>query len=349
MSRLRAVLVIVVLGFVAVRPALGQAPVYPGQTWARVPSIDRVGWSGEKLKEARAYAGTIKTDAVMIVAGGLVLDEWGETTTRFNVHSIRKSFLSALYGVHVRDGRVQLSKTLGELTIDDRDALSSLEKSATVADLLKARSGVYHPALYETPAMAMARPARGSYRPGTFWYYNNWDFNALGTVLEQATKTSIFEDLKARIADPIGMEDFRVEDGTYIRGPESVHAAYPFRMTARDMARFGLLYLRGGQWRERSVVPREWVEESTRAHSDLGQSGGYGYLWWVAPNGGAHFPSATFKGQVFSARGFGGHYIVIVPYLDLVVVHRVNTDIQGRYVTDSQFGHLVQLILDARK
>ncbi len=145
------------------------------------------------------------------------------------------------------------------------------------------------------------------------------------------------------------MEDFRIEDGSYVRGPESIHAAYPFRMSARDMARFGLLYLRGGQWRGRSVVPREWVEESTRSFSELGQSGGYGYLWWVAPNGGPHFTSAYFNGRVFSARGAGGHFIVVVPYLDLVVVHRVDTDVQGRQVTGAQFGHLMQLILNARR
>jgi len=91
------------------------------------------------------------------------------------------------------------------------------------------------------------------------------------------------------------MEDFRLEDGEHFRGPESVHAAYPFRMTARDMARFGLLYARGGQWRERSIVPREWVEESTRSYSNIGEAGGYGYLWWVAPNGGPHFTSASSK------------------------------------------------------
>ena len=266
-----------------------------------------------------------------------------------DVHSIRKSYLSALYGIHVHEGRIQLSKTLADLGIDDQSPLTAVEKRATVADLLKARSGVYHPALAETPNMALARPARGSYPPGVFWYYNNWDFNVLGTILEQTTKRSIFEEFKARIADALEMEDFRLEDGIHFSGPASVHAASPFRMTARDMARFGLLYLRGGQWRGRSIVPREWVEESTRAFSDIGQSGGYGYLWWVAPNGGPHFTSAYFNGRVFSAQGFGGHYIVVVPYLDLVVVHRVNTDMQGRFVTGSQFGRLMQLILDAWK
>lgn len=320
----------------------------PGKSWERAPSPESLGWSTDKLQLARDYAATIQTAAVTIVVDGVVLDEWGETTKRFKVHSIRKSFLSALYGVQVKEGRIRLTATLAELGVDDNEPrLTAIEKQATVGDLLKARSGIYHAALYETPGMAMSRPARGSYPPGTFWYYNNWDFNALGTIYEQLTKTTVFDDFKQRIAEPLDMEDFRHEDGTHVRGDASIHAAYAFRMTARDMARFGLLYLHGGRWRERQVVPREWVAESTRAYSSLGQAGGYGYMWWVSA-GGPHFTSAFFKGEVFSAQGAGGHYIVVVPYLDLVVVHRVNTDVQGRQVTNSQFGHLIQLIMNAK-
>jgi CubicO group peptidase (beta-lactamase class C family) len=72
----------------------------------------------------------------MIVVGGLVVDEWGDTATRFNIHSIRKSLLSALYGIHVRDGQIQLSKTLADLGIDDRNPLTPVEKGATVGDLI---------------------------------------------------------------------------------------------------------------------------------------------------------------------------------------------------------------------
>ncbi len=169
MISIRAALAVVLLLIVIpAYPGLGQAPIYPGATWTRVPSGDQVGWSEAKLKEARAYAGTIDTAAVMIIVGGLVLDEWGETTKRLNIHSIRKSLLSALYGMHVRDGQIELSKTLADLGIDDRNPLTPVEKSATVGDLLKARSGIYHPALYETRDMALARPARGSYAPGVF-------------------------------------------------------------------------------------------------------------------------------------------------------------------------------------
>lgn len=322
-------------------------PGYPGASWEKMPSPGECGWSAEKLGVARAYAATIASDAVMVVVGGRIVDEWGGTARRFNTHSIRKALLSALIGIHVGERRIRLADTLAGLGIDDNEPLTAAEKQATVADLLEARSGVYHPALYETAVNAAARPARGSYRPGAFWYYNNWDFNALGTIVERAAGRSLFEDFRTRIADPIGMEDFRVGDGSYVRGPESIHPAYPFWLTARDLARFGLLFLRHGRWRGAPIVARDWIEESTRSHSDLGQKGGYGYMWYVAPAGGPHLTSAWFDGPVISAQGFGGHYLVLVPHLDLVVVHRVDTETPDRQVTEAQFGRLMQLILDS--
>ena len=78
------------------------------------------------------------------------------------------------------------------------------------------------------------------------------------------------------------MEDFRPTDGHYHHGPESRHPVYKLRMSARDLARVGLLYLRGGRWGAKQIVPEDWVHESTRVHSDLGGGQGYGYLWWSA-------------------------------------------------------------------
>lgn len=323
--------------------------VYPGKSWEHVSSPDAAGWSSDALKAAREYAATINTEAVMIVAGGRVVDEWGPTSTPFNIHSIRKSLLSALYGIHVADGEIDLSKTMGDLGMDDNaPSLTDDEKQATIHDLLKARSGIYHPALYETAGMAAARPPRHSHAPGTFWYYNNWDFNALGFIFEHLTKRNLFRDFQARIAGPIGMEDFRIEDTEYVGGADSVYPAYPFRLTARDMARFGLLFLRNGRWGWRQIVPADWVADSVKSYSDAGESGGYGYLWWIAANG-RHLPGVSLPDGSYSARGAGGHYILVIPAYDLVIVHRVNTDIRGRSVSGAEFGRLVKLILDARR
>ena len=65
----------------------------------------------------------------------------------------------------------------------------------------------------ESLDMRAARPIRGSHDPGTFWYYNNWDFNVLGTIFRQETGADIFEDFKKQFAVPLQMEDFRVTLG----------------------------------------------------------------------------------------------------------------------------------------
>ena len=103
--------------------------------------------------------------------------------------------------------------------IDDNEpSLTETEKQATVGDLIKARSGIYHPALYEHPIMKARRPERHSHAPGTFYYYNNWDFNALGTIFEQETGTKIFEEFDRRIAKSLQMEDFKISDCHYVTG-----------------------------------------------------------------------------------------------------------------------------------
>jgi len=125
----------------------------------------------------------------------------------------------------------------------------------------------------------------------------------------------IGEAFYQRIAKPIGMEDFQPSDGFYFGGPLSIHPAYHFEITARDMARFGLLYLRHGRWNGKQIVPEAWVEKSSHAsemvQTDGVDRGGYEYLWW-ADSGGVHFPEVSLPG-IYSARGNGAHFIFIIP------------------------------------
>jgi CubicO group peptidase (beta-lactamase class C family) len=86
-----------------------------------------------------------------------------------------------LYGIHVGRGDIDLDATLAELDIDDiTPYLTPIEKTATIRDLLLSRSGIYHEAAGESQSMIDLRPERGSHPPGTYFYYNNRDFNALG-------------------------------------------------------------------------------------------------------------------------------------------------------------------------
>src|SRR5438477_922429 len=153
---------------------------FPEGDWDHVePDVD--GWSREMLAKAEAWSRQIGSTAVMVVHRGAVVAQWGDTAAKTPLASVRKSVLNALIGNAVERGQVNLSQPIGALGIDDNEpSLSAEEKSATVRDLLQARSGIYHAALYEPPGDAAQRPPRFSHKPGTFWYYNNWDFNALG-------------------------------------------------------------------------------------------------------------------------------------------------------------------------
>jgi CubicO group peptidase (beta-lactamase class C family) len=321
---------------------------FPGAHW--LPAAIGSGWSQSVLDEARAYAQTLDTAAVMIVHRGRTVYQWGDVAARYKCHSIRKSLLSALIGIHVHARHIDLERSLADLGIDDRERLTERERAATILDLLTARSGIYHPTHYETERMVRIKPARHSHGPGTWWCYNNWDFNALGTIFEQLVGRSLFEEFRDRIAAPLAMEDFRYDetrrDGEYVHSDVSVHAAYPFRLSARDLARFGLLYLHGGRWNGTQVIPEKWVRMSVRPYSAASDRGAYGYMWWVAHQD-IHFPQMSVPHGTYSARGARGHYVVVIPARELVVVHRVDTDITGHAVTSIAFGALLERILDA--
>jgi CubicO group peptidase (beta-lactamase class C family) len=181
--------------------------------WQRYQSAEDAGFSTEKLAQVKAFYDSTPAKAVMVVPRGGVVAAWGDVERRFKSHSIRKSLLSSLYGVYMKKGLIDINKSLGSLGIADRVELTEAEKTAKVSDLLKTRSGVYLEAALEDKKTW--RPKRGSHLPGTFQYYNNWDFNVLGSIFRQETKEDIFEAFKREIADRLGMQDFRIMDGAY--------------------------------------------------------------------------------------------------------------------------------------
>jgi CubicO group peptidase (beta-lactamase class C family) len=285
----------------------------PGSEWERLDPAAS-GWSADRLAAAEAWSHRIGSTVVMVIQHGAVVAQWGDVAAKTPLASVRKSLLSALYGNAVARGDINLTQTLAQLGIEDNEpSLSAEEKTATVRDLLEARSGVYHAALYETPSMAAIRPPRHSHPPGMFWYCNNWDFNTLGAIYEHATRHSIFDAFASEIATPIGMQDYQPSDGTYVTGADSVYPAYPFDMSARDLARFGLLYLHHGKWQDRQLVPAQWVEESTQPYSQSGFGPGYGYLWWTGFVDNAVAPGVNLPKGTFFAWGAGGQFAFVMP------------------------------------
>ncbi len=322
---------------------------YPGTEWQHIAPA-QAGWSADQLAHAQDWSQTIGTSAVVVVQHGAIVAEWGDVTANILLNSARKSLLSALIGIAVGHHQIDPNATLAELGIDDNPpSLTAEEKQATVRDLLEARSGVYHPAAYETPGMAAERPPRGSHAPGTFWYYNNWDFNTLGAIYEHAVGQSVFTAFAQQIAQPIGMQDFNAHDCRYYRETSSNYPAYLFFASARDLARFGLLFLHHGRWRNQQVIPAAWVDESTRPYSTTEGGAGYGYLWWTAfsdrPLPAWHLPPGSYF-----ANGNGGQMVFVIPSDDLVIVHLARMGSAAAHpagVGHHQVAQLLGMILDA--
>ena len=313
-------------------------------------SPEEVGWSSSALEDAAEFAEQIVSAAVMAAKNGEVFFSWGNISRNYNCHSIRKPMFGSIFGIHANLGNIDLNSTIRELGIDDiPPSLTEEEKEATVKELLQSKSGIYHPAAAETQYMEDTRPERGSHPHGTYYYYNNWDFNSLGTIFRQETGADIFEEFKRLIADPIGMEDFEISNCQYYyQYNKSEHPAYSFRMSARDLLRFGILYQQSGNWKGTQIIPQNWITESTTAYSSDEEAfgRGYGYLWYVIPEDSEFAQMVGYPGYYHT--GIGVHLILVIPELQLTYVYRYDTDDPNWIDPGEDSQILFQMILDAR-
>ena len=316
----------------------------PKENWGKYKQIEQSGFSIEKLAVAKAYYDSLNSSAFLIIQNGKVVADWGEINRRFILHSVRKSFLNSLYGIYSENRTIDLNKTIGEIGITDKDSLSELEKSAKIIHLLKVRSGVYHKAAAEPSWVDDYRPERNSVQPDSLWFYNNWDFNVLGTIFEQFTQTSIYEALYNDIASPLQMQDYRIIDGEYYYELEySNHPAYHLKMSARDLARYGQLFLQQGLWNDKQIFSKTWVDGSTYPVSKHGGGGEigrwYGWLWNVS--------EYYQEYKMYYAAGVGGQFLAIFPTEDLILVNLCNTYRKDK-LYDREIIKLFDLILASK-
>ena len=331
-----------------------------GTTLPRVEPAE-AGFSVEALAELREFLDGSGSSALIVLHDGRIVFEWGDTRRVHLIHSMRKALLNSLYGIAVARGAIDTSATLAQLGIDDIGGLTDAERSARVADLLRSRSGVYHDAAAESEAMTADRPARGTHAPGEAWYYNNWDFNVLGAILERATGRSVYEMFRDEIAVPIGMRDYRgvhdsidgsarvlgvpAADGFYQLEPDrSRYPAYHFRMSAYDLALYGELYRRGGEWAGRQLVPADWIATSTQPRSVVDAEHGlaYGMLWDVV------IPDSPDETPAFYHTGANVHMLGVYPESGIVFVHRVDTEGEADFEERSLY-RIISLIFAAHE
>ena len=318
------------------------------------------GYSEEKLKALEMLLQASGSESLLLLHEGKVFFSWGDVSRKRLVHSMRKALLNGLIGQCVAKGKLDLDATLAQMQVDDiMPSLSAAEKEATLLQVLQSRSGVYHEAAAESEGMAAQRPARGSHAPGNHYYYNNWDFNVAGFLFEKHCGTDIYSAFDERIARPLGMQDWRknitnapangalpgadVDCFYQLEATRSRYPAYHFRLSARDLARYGQLFLNRGRWGGRPIVPEAWIAESTRPVSIIDARYGlaYGLLWDVL------VPDSPQEQASFFHTGAGVHMLGVYPKHKLVMVHRVNTE-DGAPFDDGKLYAIIRAIHAAR-
>ena len=290
--------------------------------------IEDLGWNPKRLDAVFNYAAGLSTDSFMIVTNGQRVGAFGDLSKSYSVHSIRKSLLSALVGQQLAShtNELRLEATLLELGIDDAPVpLTQLQRQTTVRHLLRSVSGINHPAAASGSLQADIdrRLGHAENQPGTIWAYNNWDYNALTTIFEKATGSGIAELFDVGIAQPVGMQDFDRFDVSYLLDlQQSEHRAAMFKMSARDLARVGSLYLNRGAAGGQRVLAENWIDLITADFTETGFGGlrnGHGYLWWI-PAEETGLPEGTFW-----AWGLGNQALIVIPKWNTVIIHQSDT------------------------
>ena len=246
----------------------GASTVFPAAEWDRHARPEAAGFCPAGLDTVTARARELSTTAIMAVVGGRVSTSTATLTTVSYLASVRKSMLSMLYGNYVESGSNPPEQDARRSEHRRQRRPPPLEKQATIADLLGARSGVYHAASNRGDNLADA-PPRGSQKPGTYYLYSNWDFNALGTIFEQETGQNIYDALERDLARPIGMQDF--DRATHRRNGDAT-TSHPPRLPHEPLdARHGAHRLPHAARRElerAAGVPRDWAQrDPSRRHA----------------------------------------------------------------------------------
>jgi len=273
--------------------------------------------------------------SLLVIKNGYLIAEGyfneGSVDQKDRLQSVTKSYTSALVGIALEQGYLSsvdqkmldfFPEVAGQIT-DPR------KEQITIRDLLQMRAGYpweeTDPALWDGLLSGYYVPLIEGFPltadPGTEFQYSNLTSNWLGIIVDRATGTNLKAYAEENLFLPIGVEvgDWGTDADGHNNGCGDLH------FTARDAAKFGLLYLNDGEYEGNQVISASWVRESLQGYSEnINATGGfpanwglslknigYGYQWWSARVGEHHFDFAW---------GHGGQLIVLLDELDMVIV-----------------------------
>lgn len=339
---------------------------------AEAPSLapatpESQGVDAKRLAAALRYLeANVPSDGVrqtVILRHGRVIHAGPGADERHGVWSCTKSFTSTVLGLLIDDGKCSLDtraaavlpemgKVFPDVTLRHFTTMTSGYRA--VGDEPTARGYSHGPS--RTPFEPAPEPL---FAPGTKYAYWDSAMNQFAHVLTAIAGEKIEEYFRRRIAEPIGMAAAGWDWGEFadeepaVNGGSGNSSRHMF-ITAREMARFGQLFLDGGRWGDRRLLSKEWVEAATStqvaadvplAHTESGilGPGSYGFNWWtngLRADGTRKWPGAPE--DTFAASGFNNNDMFVVPRWDLVAVRLGLDQSDGFAVSDEVYGEFLR-------
>lgn len=307
------------------------------KSYVREPDYKMVG----PMKERGGPAG-------VILKNGYIVAQWGDVHRVDMTFSVTKSFLSTTAGLAIDIGLIKsVNDSLKNYVWDG--TFEGKHNSKITWDNLLNQSSDWSGTLFGLHDWADRPPKEGGIdnwknrklnNPGTVFEYNDVRVNLLAYSLLQVWRKPLPVILKEKIMDPIGASttwrwygyenSFVNVDGLMMQSVSGGgHSGGGIFISAIDQARFGLLFLRKGKWKNQQLLSEKWVNT---AHQSSSSNKDYGYMWWI--NTSKQWKDVS--SDIYFAAGFGGNYIVIDNENDLVVV--------TRWMDDSKMGEFMNLV-----
>ncbi len=309
----------------AQEPAWGRPAYWPTTGW-RTSAPEAQGVDSAALLRALQHvdaAGINLRSLTVIRNGYIVLDAYYQPFVpgrQYPVYSVTKSVTGVLTGIALQEGVLKslqqpVLSFFPEAVVANRDAA---KEAITVQDLVTLQPGLNCadstagstiPLSSGWVQSILDMPMAGP--PGQSFVYCSRAAHLLSAILTSATGMNLELYAASRLFAPLGLQP---GDWSWQRDPEGLSiGGYGLALRAHDMAKLGLLFLAGGQWDGRQVVPAAWMADATRPHATVQPGKDYGYLFWVYPS---HF----------AAEGLGDQLIQVVRDRNMVVVITASHD-----------------------
>lgn len=294
---------------------------FPTAGW-RAADPDAHGVDANRLAAMMDYVklkGLDVRGVVVVRDGYVVFEQYPQgqgPDSRAEVYSVTKSFASTLAGIAQRKGLLPaLDAKILDLLPGDYANVDARKQAMTLEDVLTMRAGLAWTDDDPTIAAFYSSPDPVQYMldlpmaaaPGTEFNYCSGCSHLLTTLVTRVTGMKAQDFAQQELLGPLG-----IEKASWSTGRDGIaFGGWGLSLTAREMAKLGYLFLRGGKWDGRQVVTPEWIEAATKKQTPTDSANGYGYQWWTHPK----FPA-------YMALGRSGQTVYVNPEKNLVVAVR---------------------------